>query len=120
LKVADIGSVVAATIPAGSCVVSDRSIVLLVANRFVSDVPDCPRMVDPQEVEAVVDGRTKYSAPAHDRVVADWITWFSVARYAVISNRSGRRIPWNRELREWFHAHYRPLHRARIWERLGT
>jgi hypothetical protein len=43
-----------------------------------------------------------------------------VARYAILSNRSSRRIPWNRQLREWFHAHYRPLHRASIWERLGT
>jgi hypothetical protein len=120
LKVADTGAVIAATIPAGSCVVSDRSIVLLVANRFLSDVPDCPRMVDPQEVEAVVDGRVRYSAPANDRVVADWIRWFSVARYAILSNRSSRRIPWNRQLREWFHAHYRPLHRASIWERLST
>ena len=120
LKAADIGSVIAATIPAGGCVVSDRSIILLVANRFVSDARECPRIVDPTAIEAEVDGRTKYSAPAHDRVVADWITWFSVARYAVISDRSIRRIPWNRQLRQWFHAHYRPLHRAAIWERIGT
>ena len=120
LKAADIGSVIAATIPAGGCVVSDRSIILLVANRFVSDARECPRIVDPTAIEAEVDGRTKYAAPAHDRVVADWITWFSVARYAVISDRSIRRIPWNRQLRHWFHAHYRPLHRAAIWERIGT
>ena len=119
LSVHDFGPTIAATIPAGSCAISDDPIELIAANRYVSNDPNCPKIADPEALEVEIDGRVNYTAPPGDRVTATWISWFSRARYVLITGSSGQRIPWSPTLVHWFTAHFRLLNRAGIWKRIG-
>jgi len=120
LSVHDYGPAVAATIPAGSCAISDDPVELITANRYVSNDPNCPKIVDPEALEVEIDGRVNYTAPPGDRVTTTWISWFSRARYVLITGSSGQRIPWSPTLVHWFTAHFRLLNRTGVWKRIGA
>ncbi len=96
-------------IPAGACVVSNGAAFTVAADRFYSDVPGCPALVDPLgTMIAMTSGRYIYDTPAQLRsVVALWQTALDRAQYIWLTSGSFQEIPWNRPLDAYFTSHFR-------------
>jgi hypothetical protein len=96
-------------IPRGACVLTDSAVYLLIGNRFTSNVPGCPQMVDSLGTDlALGDGRRPGSgAGAVPAVSAAWRQAFSAAGWVLLSPKAGLRIPWNPALLAYFHSHFR-------------
>lgn len=95
-------------VPAGACVVTDQVSLTLVANRFVSDVPGCPLLVDSIGTDyALSRGRSPMTGAArYPAVVQVWDNALGHAQYVWLSGREEHRIPWNPALRAYFKAHF--------------
>jgi alpha-1,2-mannosyltransferase len=95
-------------VPAGACVITDQVSFTIVADRFVSDVPGCPLLVDSIGTDyALSRGRSpKTGAARFPAVVAVWNNAFSHAQYVWLSGRNELRIPWTPALRAYFKAHF--------------
>jgi alpha-1,2-mannosyltransferase len=85
-----------AIIPPGACVVTDQVSVTLAANRFVSNVPGCPQMVDSLGTTlALSDGlKPETGAGNVPKVAAFWSQTFSHAQYLILTATNTRRIAW--------------------------
>jgi hypothetical protein len=96
-------------IPRGSCVVSDSAVYLLIGNRFTSDVPGCPQMVDSLGTDlALGDGRRPGSGAGRVPAVSEaWRRVFSAAGWVLLTPKNPVRIPWNPALLSYFHSHFR-------------
>jgi dolichyl-phosphate-mannose-protein mannosyltransferase len=96
-------------IPRGACVLTDSAVYLLIANRFTSNVPGCPQMVDSLGTDlALGDGRRPGSgAGAVPAVSAAWRQAFGAAGWVLLTPKSSVRIPWNPALLAYFHSHFR-------------
>jgi len=96
-------------VPKGACVLTDSASYLLVANRFTSDVPGCPQMVDSLGTDlALGRGRRPGSGAGRDPAVsAAWHQAFSAAGWVLLTPKSSVRIPWNPALLAYFHGHFR-------------
>jgi hypothetical protein len=96
-------------IPAGACVVSNGAAFTVAADRFYSDVPGCPAVVDPLgTMIAMTSGRYLEEAPAQLRpVVARWQTALDRAQYVWLTSGTFQEIPWNRPLNAYFTLHFR-------------
>jgi alpha-1,2-mannosyltransferase len=96
-------------IPAGACVVTDDSAYTVAAGRFPAGVPGCPPMVDAfGTLFAMTGGRERGATAAMLRpVVAVWQTTLARARYVWFTSDTIGRIPWNRELYDYFTGHFR-------------
>jgi hypothetical protein len=95
-------------IPPGACVLTDQVSITILANRFYSDVPGCPQMVNSIGTDlALSHGRTPSdgagSVPA---VAAVWRQAFSHAQMVVLSSSSAGRIAWTPALRAYFAANF--------------
>ena len=111
-------------IPPGACVVTDSASYLLLANRFVSDVPGCPAMVDSLGTDLALSGgrRPNSGAAGVPAVQAAWRYAFRHAQYVVLTYRGtlqcGRsphpcgRIAWTPQLLAYFHASFRAVRHA--------
>ena len=97
-------------IPVGSCVVYDVVGVGVYANRFISNDPNCPNVVDPG-AEWMAWGYELI--PPATAFVSEWRSYFSSAQYVVFVQPNGYNVPWNQSLRTWFHQHYVLKHSAR-------
>lgn len=98
-------------IPPGACVVTDQVSLTLVANRFVSDVPGCPLLVDSIGTDyALSHGRNPLTGAARfPAVVAVWRNALSRAQYVWLSGRQLRRVPWTPALMKYFGQHFRRI-----------
>jgi hypothetical protein len=95
-------------IPPGACVLTDQVSITILANRFYSDVPGCPQMVNSVGTDlALSHGRTPSdgagSVPA---VAAAWQEAFSHAQIVLLSQSNEGRIAWTPALRAYFAANF--------------
>lgn len=97
-------------IPGGACVVTDKTILTISANRFAPLRADCPDVIDSLATTLVlshgvsVQGGAASSGP----VVAAWQSILGRADYVWLSPENARRIPWTHELSSWFRQNFRP------------
>jgi alpha-1,2-mannosyltransferase len=97
-------------IPPGSCVVTNEVPYTISADRFTSNTPGCPSLVDSSgTLLAMTDGRGMYlSSPQELRpVTAMWRSAFSRARYVWIESGSETQIPWTPSLYAYFTSHFK-------------
>jgi Glycosyltransferase family 87 len=111
-------------IPKGSCVLTDSAVYLLIANRFISDVPGCSQMVDSLGTDlALGDGRRPESGAGRVPAVSNaWHQAFSTAGWVLLTPKSYVRIPWNPALLAYFHSHFhlvRQMNTYTLYERDG-
>ena len=102
-------------IPAGACVVSNGAAFTVAADRFYSDVPGCPAVVDPLgTMIALTSGRYLDDTPAQLRpAVALWQTALDRAQYVWLTSGTFQEIPWNRSLNGYFTRRFRLIGLAR-------
>jgi Glycosyltransferase family 87 len=95
-------------IPPGACVLADEVSYLVVADRFVSDVPDCPAIDDGTGVNyALSHGlSTATGAGRVHPVAALWHSAFVRAEFVWLSYHAFKRIPWTPPIVSYFHAHF--------------
>ncbi len=95
-------------IPSGACVVTDQVSLTLVANRFVSDVPGCPLLVDSVGTDyALSHGRNPLTGAAKfPAAVAVWHNALHRAQYVWLSGRELHRVPWTPGLLDYFQHHF--------------
>jgi hypothetical protein len=105
----DVPTVSLHLIPRGACVVTDSAVYLLIANRFTSNVPGCPQMVDSLGVDLALGGgrRPGSGAGSVPAVSTAWRQAFAAAGWVLLTAKSGVRIPWNPALLAYFHSHFR-------------
>jgi hypothetical protein len=98
-------------IPPGSCVATDEVSFLILANRFVTNVPGCSPMVDGTGTDLALSrgGTPGTGAGRNPAVAAAWRQVFAHARYAWLSAYSHRRIAWSPALRAYFNSHFVPV-----------
>ena len=101
----------ARAIPPGSCVATDEVSLLILANRFVTDVPGCSPMVDGTGTDLALSrgGTPGTGAGRNPAVAAAWREEFAHAQYAWLSANSRRRIAWSPALRAYFDSHFVPV-----------
>lgn len=113
------GTTVASTadrlIPPGACVVSNDPAETVSADRFYSDVPGCPVMVDSfGTFLAMTDGRFRAAGPSALQPVVDlWQTALDRAQYVWLTVNTDAQIPWNPPLFGYFKDHFRLIGLAR-------
>jgi alpha-1,2-mannosyltransferase len=113
------GFAVAATadrlIPAGACVVTNDPAYTVSADRFYSDVPGCPAIVDSFGTFFAMTGGLTYAAsPAALQPVVDlWQTALDRAQYLWLTTDTDAQIPWNRQLLGYVLGHFRLIGLAR-------
>jgi hypothetical protein len=120
----DVPAVTLRGVPRGACVVTDSAVYLLIANRFTSDVPGCPQMVDSLGTDlALGGGRRPGSGAGQDPAVsAAWHQALSAAGWVLLTSKSSVRIPWNPALMAYFHGNFRPakhMNNATLYVRRG-
>lgn len=103
-------------IPPGACVVTDEVSLTISSDRFTSDKPGCPDIIDSLATTLVLSGGISDQGGALDmpKVVAAWKSILSRADYVWVSTNSDRRIPWIQKpvpspLWIWFTEHYSPV-----------
>ena len=100
-----------ALIPAGACVVTDETSMVIAANRFTAARPGCPDVIDSLAATLVVSNGVSVQGGASSlpNVVAAWQSILSRAAYVWLSPTDSRRIPWTPALSLWFTAHFQSL-----------
>ena len=98
-------------IPPGSCVATDEVAFLILANRFVTNVPGCSPMVDGTGTDLALSrgGTPGTGAGRNPAVAAAWRQEFAHAQYAWLSALSRRRIAWSPALRAYFNRNFVPV-----------
>jgi alpha-1,2-mannosyltransferase len=99
---------IARPVPPGACVVSDQPSLLLMANRFTSDVPGCTAIVDLLGTDLGLSGgfKARLGAGKVPAVAAVYRSAFVHAHYAVLTSHNPWRIPWTPGLRAYFDQHF--------------
>jgi hypothetical protein len=95
-------------IPPGACVIGDEISFLLTADRFVSNVPDCPLLVDSIGTDyALSHGLQPSTGAAKVKALTDvWKVNLERAQYVWLSGREGHRVPWTPQLRSYLRTHF--------------
>jgi hypothetical protein len=103
----------ARAIPPGSCVATDEVSLLILTNRFITDVPGCSAMVDGTGTDLALShgGTPSTGAGRNPAVAAVWRQAFTHAQYAWFSANSSRRIAWSPALRDYFTSNFVPIMR---------
>jgi alpha-1,2-mannosyltransferase len=97
-------------IPPGSCVVTNDASLTIVANRFVSNVPGCPSVVDSYGTFlAMTDGWTRGARPPVIRAtVRTWEAWLAHANYLWIDRAGiGDELPWTPAFYSYIVSHFK-------------
>jgi hypothetical protein len=99
-------------IPPGACVLTDQVSMTIVANRFYSDVPGCPQIVDGLATDVALSHGKKPSDGAGyvPAVAAVWREAFSRAQLVLLSHNDVGRIAWTPALKAYFAANFVQLH----------
>jgi hypothetical protein len=111
-------------IPPGACVLSDQVSVTLAANRFVSNVPGCPEIVDSLGTvlglsHGLKPGTGAGKVPA---VAAFWLNAFKHSQYLLLTNINRKRIGWTPSLENYVQANFipeQPSPRIMVYVRKG-
>jgi hypothetical protein len=95
-------------IPPGACVLADEVSYLVVADRFLSNVPGCPVIDDGTGVNyALSHGlSTATGAGRVPSVAALWRSAFVHSQFVWLSYHASKRIPWTPSIASYFHAHF--------------
>jgi hypothetical protein len=98
-------------IPPGACVLTDQVSVTLAANRFVSNVPGCPGMVDSLGTvlglsHGLKPGTGAGKIPA---VAAFWLNAIKHSQYLLLTNINRKRIAWTPFLENYVQANFIPI-----------
>lgn len=108
----------ARAIPPGACVLTDKASLTIMSDRFVSNVPDCPQMVDSLGTDLSLgsadNGLTGAGrVPAVERA---WLSAFRRARFVWLNCApagapacdltTNRRIPWTPPILGYFTRHF--------------
>ena len=119
-----IADVVRARVPAGACVLADIASVTVAADRFVSDVPGCPVLVDSIGTDyALSRGRNGVTGAGRDPALQRvWLNAFKHAQYVWLACgspdrrrcKTTRRIPWTTGIRTYFRHHFAPVAARRV------
>jgi hypothetical protein len=98
-------------IPPGSCVVSDTAALLLLADRFVSNVPGCGVIDDGLGTDlALSHGLTPATGAANVPAVARlWAEAFDHAQFVWFSDHSWRRVAWSPAVLAYFQRDFKPI-----------
>lgn len=98
-------------IPPGACVLTDQVSVTIAADRFVSSVPGCPKMVDSLGTDLALSGGLKPTTGAgrDPTVLSAWLTAFQHAQYVLLTPTNGRRVPWSPTLFGYLNQHFTML-----------
>jgi len=113
-----------ALIPAGACVVTDETSMVIAANRFDAARPGCPDIIDSLAATLVLSNGVSVQGGAYSvpHVVAGWESILGKAQYVWLSPQNARRIPWTAALSLWFTTHFQqlPTHRGlgRVYQRV--
>jgi hypothetical protein len=102
---------VASLTPKGSCVVTDLSTIIIVADRYQTDNPDCPTPVDPFGMWLA---QPSHKSPNQDEnaspeLIATWRDYLERSDYVVMSVDYTNFFPWPREQQEWFVNNFRKI-----------
>ena len=99
-------------IPPGACVLTDQASMTILANRFYSDAPGCPQMVDALATTLALSNGKKPSDGAGriPAVAAMWRQAFAHAQIVLLSHNNVGRIAWTPTLRAYFAANFVELH----------
>jgi alpha-1,2-mannosyltransferase len=99
-------------IPPGACVLTDQVSMTILANRFYSDAPGCPQMVDPLATTLALSNGKKPSdgAGSIPAVAAVWRQAFAHAQIVLLSHNNAGRIAWTSTLRAYLAANFVELH----------
>ncbi len=112
-------------VPPGACVLTDQVSVTLAANRFVSNVPGCPQMVDSLGTDLALSNGLKPNTGAGrvPAVAGFWQQAFEHAQYVLLTNTNHRRVPWTPALRAYLLQHFtvvdQPSFRLTLYARKG-
>jgi len=96
-------SEVATYVPLGSCVVYAEVSYGVYANRFFTNDPKCPIVVDPYGMW--MKWGYQLTSPTAT-FVDEWHTYFEKAQYVVLSLPDDSNVPWTKDLRTYFEDHY--------------
>ena len=90
---------------------TDQVSTTILANRFYSDVPGCPQMVNAVGTDLALSHGKKPSDGAGyvPAVAAVWRQAFARAQIVLLSHNSPGRIAWTPALRAYFAANFVPL-----------
>jgi hypothetical protein len=99
-------------IPAGTCVLTDQVSITILADRFTSNVPECPQMVDTLGTDLALSHGHKPATGAarFPAVAAAWQTAFSHAQYVLLTHINARRVPWTPGLHEYLQQNFRVVY----------
>ncbi|MCU1364244.1 MAG: hypothetical protein JWM55_2072 [Acidimicrobiaceae bacterium] len=98
---------IARIIPIDSCVIYGNVGYGILENRFFSNDPSCPDVVDPMGIRLLWGSEASSPAPG---LLLTWKRYFSAAQYVVLDRPEHPTIPTNRSLSSWFHTNYHPLY----------
>jgi hypothetical protein len=95
-------------IPPGACVLTDHVSLTILANRFYSDVPGCPQLVNGVGTDlALSHGRRPSDGAGYvPAVAAVWRQAFSHAQFVLLSHNNEGRVAWTPALRAYFAANF--------------
>jgi hypothetical protein len=100
-------------IPPGACVLTDQVSFTIAADRFFSDRPGCPQVVDGLGTDLALSGGKNGvdGAGQVPAVRAVWSQALRAAQYVLLSSQldstEARRIAWTPSLRAYFFQHFR-------------
>jgi hypothetical protein len=105
----DQAAVVGRLIPRGACVLSDTVSRTINADRFSSNVPGCPLMVDSfGALIALTKGENMSASPQLlGTVTQAWHVAFAHAQYVWLDGDTSGRIPWTLALHAYFTSHFK-------------
>jgi alpha-1,2-mannosyltransferase len=108
LRATTYGSIVDQLIPPGACVVTDYMPVTISGDRYISNDPSCPVIVDPFGVDLTLDNANTPVSPGPPTaaVVNFWRTAFERAEFIVLTPTAYARIPLVPSLKEYFHTNF--------------
>ena len=112
-------------IPPGACVFTDEVALTIMADRFISDVPGCPVLLDTTGTDlALSHGRLPATGAAQSAALeAVWRSSFGHAQYVWLSHLQSHRVPWTPALRAYFRDHFTLMLRAKratgVYRRIG-
>ncbi|MCU1688505.1 MAG: hypothetical protein JWN20_433 [Jatrophihabitantaceae bacterium] len=104
-------ALIRATIPAGSCTLTDDPVLLIASDRITSKRRGCPSVIDPFGMWLTEDhGATPHFSESVPIVFAStWQAWMQHADYVVLSVQGSDYIPWTAATTAWFADHYEPV-----------
>jgi hypothetical protein len=97
-------------IPAGACVLTDETSLVISADRFTAAKPGCPVVIDSLATTLVLTGGVSVQGGANHNAtaIAAWQRLLLQAPYVWLSPNHWRRVPfgWNSAQWAWFTAHF--------------